>query len=162
MQISVSQLLRAPIGTTASYEVAETVDIAGSESIVQGEVELVHTDRGILVEGTVQSTIKVACSRCLSLFSYPLALGIEEEYLATTDVVTGARLSLPEEPDYLTIDERYVLDLNEAIRQYMLLAIPMKPLCGEGCAGLCPDCGHNLNEGACDCLSKEVDPIGLS
>ena len=158
MQINVSQLLKAPIGTTGSYEVAETVDIAGSESMVQGEVKLVYTGRGILVKGTLQSTIKVTCSRCLSLFSYHLTLNNEEEYFATTDVVSGALLPLPEEPDYFTIDERYVLDLTEAIQQYMRLAIPMKSLCREDCAGLCPDCGHNLNEGACDCLSQEVDP----
>ena len=158
IQINVSQLLKDPIGTTRSYQVAETVDIAGSKSTVQGEVELVRTDRGILVKGTLQGMIEVTCSRCLNLFSSHLALNIEEEYFATTDVDSGATLPLPEEPEYFTIDERYILDLSEAIQQYMLLAVPMKPLCREDCAGLCPNCGHNLNEGACGCLPQEVDP----
>ena len=158
MLINVSQLLRAPIGATGSCEVAETVDIAGSESMVQGEVKLVYTGWGILVKGALQGTIEIICSRCLSLFSYPVTLNIEEEYFAATDVVSGAAVPLPEEPGYFTIDERYVLDLTEAVQQYMLLVIPMKPLCRESCAGLCPDCGHNLNEGICGCLSQEVDP----
>lgn len=157
MPINVSQLLRSPIGTARNYKVAETVGIADSQSIAQGEIKLVYTGRGILVKGALQSKIEITCSRCLSLFSYPLTINIEEEYFATTDMVSGASLPLPEEPGYFTIDEYYVLDLTEAIYQYIMLAIPIKPLCREDCAGLCLNGGHNLNQGACDCLSQEID-----
>ncbi len=158
MQINVSQLLRSPIGTARNYEVTETVDIAGNESIVQGEIEMVYSGQGILVKGTLHTAIEITCSRCLSLFSCPLTLNIEEEYFATTDVVSGTSLPLPEEPGYFTIDERYILDLTEAIYQHIMLAIPIKPLCHEDCAGFSLNGGHNLNQGACDCLSREVDP----
>jgi len=157
MQINVSQLLKESIGSTRKYEVNETNDVAGGGRVVQGEVKLVRTDRGILVKGTLQTVIEVTCGRCLSFFNCPVALNIEEEYFPTTDVVSGAWLPLPEEPSYFTIDERYVLDLTEAIRQYMMLAIPMKPLCHEDCAGLCSRCGHNLNQGPCNCLPQEID-----
>ena len=164
MQINVSQLLKEPIGSTRKYEVNETIDVAGGGRVVQGEVGLVRTDRGILVKGTLQTAVEVTCSRCLSVFSCPLGLGIEEEYLPTTDMASGASLPSPEEPSYFTIDEHYVLDLTEAIRQCIMLTIPMKPLCRQDCAGLCPNCGHNLNQGPCDCLPQEVDPrwSGLS
>jgi len=157
MPIDVSQLLKEPIGSTRQYEINETIDVAGGSHVVQGEVKLVHLDRGILVKGTLQTGIEVTCSRCLSLFSSPLTLNIEEEYFPTSDAVSGASLPLPEEPGYFTIDERYVLDLTEAIHQHIMLAIPMKPLCREDCAGLCPNCGHNLNQGPCDCLPQGVD-----
>jgi uncharacterized protein len=49
-----------------------------------------------------------------------------------------------------------LLDLTEAIRQRVLLEIPMVTLCREDCAGLCSQCGHNLNLGPCDC-KPEVD-----
>jgi len=87
-----------------------------------------------------------------------LTLNIEDEYFPTTDVVSGASLPLPGEPGCFTIDEHHILDLTEAIRQYALLAVPMKPLCRGDCAGLCPNCGHNLNQGPCDCLPQKVDP----
>jgi len=151
MQLNVSQLLKASIGSIRNYEVSETVDITGGGSMVEGKVRLMRTDRGILVKGTLHTEVEVTCSRCLSLFSCPLALNIEEEYFPTTDVISGATLPLPEEPGCFTIDEHHVLDLTEAIRQYALLATPMKPLCGDDCAGLCPYCGHNLNQGPCDC-----------
>ncbi|MFC2071582.1 DUF177 domain-containing protein [Chloroflexota bacterium] len=158
VQINVSQQLKAPIGSTQNYKVSETVNIAGGDSLVQGEVELMRIDRSILAKGTLHTEIELTCSRCLSLFSYPLTLNIEEEYFPTTDVVTGASLPLPDEPDCFTIDENHILDFTEAIRQYALLSTPMKPLCGEDCDGLCSTCGCNLNQKPCNCPTKPTDP----
>ena len=157
MQINVSQLFKEPIGSTRQYEINETIDVSGGSHEIQGKIKLVRTDRGILVKGTLQTVIEVTCGRCLSFFNCPLTLNIEEEYFPTTDVVSGVSLPLPEEPSYFTIDEYYVLDLTEAIRQYMMLAIPIKPLCREDCAGICLTCGHNLNQGPCGCLPQEAD-----
>jgi len=156
MRINVSQQLKASIGSIRNYEVNGIVDITGGESMVQGRVRLMRTDRGILVKGTLHAEVEVTCSRCLSLFGCPLTLNIEEEYFPTTDVVSGASLPLSEEPGCFTIDKYHILDLTEAIRQYALMIIPMKPLCREDCAGLCPNCGHNLNDGPCGCLSRET------
>ena len=158
MQINVSQLLKEAIGATRNYKISESIAAAGGSGLVQGEIKLVRTNRGILVKGKLQTALEVTCSRCLSLFSCPLTLSFEEEYFPTTDVVSGAWLPLPEEPGCFTIDERYLLDLTDAVYQYMLLAVPMKPICREDCAGLCPNCGCNLNQGPCDCLPQEVDP----
>ncbi|MFC1950618.1 DUF177 domain-containing protein [Chloroflexota bacterium] len=156
MQINVSQQLKASIGSVQDYEVSGIANISGGESVVHGEVRLMRINRGILVKGELQTEVAVTCSRCLSLFSYPLTLNIEEEYFPSTDVISGTSLSLPEEPGCFIIDEHHILDLTEAIRQYALLTISMKPLCREDCTGLCPKCGHNLNQGSCDCLPREV------
>ena len=156
MLINVSQLLKSPIGSVRSYEVREVVNIASGDSLVEGEVSLVRTDRGILARAALNTEVEVTCSRCLSLFSCRLTLNIEEEYFPIIDAVSGTPLSLPEEPGCFTIDEHHMFDLTEAIRQYVLLAIPMKPLCREDCAGLCPACGRNLNQGPCGCLPQEA------
>jgi uncharacterized protein len=50
------------------------------------------------------------------------------------------------------------LDVREVIRQNALLAIPMKPLCKEDCAGLCSQCGKDLNTKQCKCIKQEIDP----
>lgn len=159
MQINVSQLLKEPIGSSRNYEVSEVVDVTGdgSGSTVQGEVRLLRTQRGILVKGELQTEVELVCSRCLSLFNYPVMINFEEEYIPTIDVVSGAPLPSPEESGSFTIDGRHVLDLTEAMRQYTLLALPMKPLCWKDCAGLCQECGHNLNQGPCDCMSRVKD-----
>ncbi|MFC2016819.1 DUF177 domain-containing protein [Chloroflexota bacterium] len=169
MQINVSQQLKASIGSIRNYEVSELVDIVGGNSMVQGKVGLMRTDRGILVKGTLCTEVEVTCGRCLSLFGCPLTLNIEEEYFPVTDVVSGASLPLPEESGCFTIDEHHVLDLTEAIRQYVLLAVPMKSICRQDCAGLCSGCGRNLNQGPCNCLpqgresqSSELSELALA
>jgi uncharacterized protein len=160
MQINVSQLLREPIGSTRDYQVNGVADVSGDgkDCQVQGEAELLRTQRSILVKCTLSIEVELICSRCLGLFRYPLTLKFEEEYLPTVDVVSGMPLPLPEEPGAFTIDEHHILDLTEAIRQYTMLAIPMKPLCHDACAGLCQKCGHNLNQGPCDCPTQVIDP----
>lgn len=160
MEINVSQLLKAPIGTIREYDMDSTAAIAddGKECPVQGKVKFIRTQRGILVRATLNTEVDLACSRCLSRFRCPLSLDFEEEYVPLVDVVTGAPLTPPEEGSTFTIDEHHVLDLTETVRQYSLLTTPMKPLCREECAGLCPTCGHNLNQGTCGCPSPEIDP----
>ncbi len=143
LQINVSQLLKEPVGSTRDCQVDGSVDISGdgSASDVQGEVRLMRTGRSILVKGRFFTSAEVDCARCLEQFSCPLVLDIEEEYFPVIDVASGASLAPPDEPGSFTIDERQVLDLTEAVRQYALIAIPMKPLCREDCAGLqgCPE-----------------------
>ena len=159
MQINVSQLLREPIGSTREYQVNEVADIGdGKDCPVQGEARLLRTQRSVLAKCTMSTEVELSCSRCLSPFRYPLTLNFEEEYAPTVDAVSGAPLPLPEEAGTFTIDEHHILDLTEAICQYTLLAIPMKPLCREDCAGLCQNCGHNLNQGPCDCPTQSTDP----
>lgn len=138
MRINVSQQLKSSIGSVREYEVSEIVSVADGRSTVKGEIELVRTDRSIIAKGILHAEVEVTCSRCLSLFSCPLTLTVEEEYFPITDVVSGASLPLPEEPGSFTIDEHHVIDLTETIRQYALLAIPMKPLCREDCTGVVP------------------------
>jgi len=155
--INVSQQLKAPIGSIRNYDVDETADIDDSTSRVQGRVKLTRTNRSILVKGRLQTEAEVTCSRCLSLFRYPLTLNIEEEYFPITDVLSGAALPRPDEPGCFTIDEHHLIDLTEAVKQHALLAIPMKPLCHPDCAGLCPGCGQNLNRQPCHCRPQPGD-----
>jgi uncharacterized protein len=171
MQINVAQQLRSAIGTVREYDVDLVMDVTGygNTSRIQGKVTLTRTDRGILVEGVLNTEVELACSRCLKQFRCPLTLNIEEEYFPTVDVVSGAPLTIPDEFGCFTIDENHELDLTEAVHQYALLAVPMKPLCRPDCAGLCPVCGQNLNLGQCQCPPPEADPrwaklreIGLS
>jgi uncharacterized protein len=158
MQINVSQLLQEPIGATRDYQINEVADIDDNKGcLVQGECRLLRTQRSILAKCTMSTEVELTCSRCLSLFRHPMTLKFEEGYLPTVDVVSGMPLPSPEEGAF-TIDEHHILDLTEAICQYTLLAIPMKPLCHKDCAGLCSNCGHNLNQGRCNCPTQSTDP----
>ena len=157
MQVNVAQLLKQAAGASRSYKIDDTLSFEElAEYHVQGEVELIRTERGILVRGVFSGKSCLMCSRCLTSFDYPLIFKIEEEFFPSIDVISGVPLSLADDSTAFTVDEHHVLDLSEAMRQYSLLAIPMKPLCRPDCAGLCSQCGANLNQGACGCtpLSK--------
>jgi uncharacterized protein len=159
MEINVSQLLQEPIGSTREYEINSADEIIddGKEYNVRGKCQLMRTHRSVLVKCDLDAEVELTCSRCLSRFRHPLKIKFEEEYLPTVDIHSGAPLPAPEEKSSFTIDERHTLDLTEAIRQYSLMAVPMKALCEEDCAGLCPKCGQNLNQGKCGCPTEEID-----
>jgi uncharacterized protein len=160
MRFHVAQLLKDGIGTTRSYEVHEVDVVAddGSRSLVEGTLSLLRTKSGILARATLRLRYPDVCSRCLTPIEVPLELHIEEEYQPTVDILTGAPAPRLEDPSAFLIDERHVLDMTEAVRQYQVLAAPMQPLCRPDCAGLCPVCGQNLNESSCACPRDEYDP----
>ncbi|MFC1971961.1 DUF177 domain-containing protein [Chloroflexota bacterium] len=163
MRVNVSELLKEPVGSLRRYQIDEAVEIVegNGNCPVRGEVELMHTDRSILVKGTLKTEPAIICSRCLVSFTCPLILHLEDEYFPTLDVTTGAALPVPDEPNSFTIDAQHILDADEAIRQSAVIATPMKPLCSDNCAGLCPTCGCNLNLKQCNCPSQSMDPRWL-
>ena len=160
MEINVSQLLKASIGSTREFSLDDPIAILeeGLESHVTGTIYVIKTHRGVLVQGTVETTVPMECSRCLNTFKNKLTVNVEEEYFPRLDINSGTPLEVPDETDSFIIDEHHILDLSEAIRQNALLAIPMKPLCRKDCSGLCQECGQDLNEGQCDCEKQKIDP----
>ena len=138
LQANVSQLLKEPVGATRTLDVADRVKINDSPSPVSGQVKLIHTNRGILASGRLKVEVDTECCRCLELFRCPLEIDIEEEYFSTVDVHSGGGTHLPDDydADSFIIDKHHTLDLSEAVRQYTMLALPMKPLCRQDCAGI--------------------------
>jgi uncharacterized metal-binding protein YceD (DUF177 family) len=128
--VDVAQLLREPVGSSRSYGTDEIIDEQARGS-VQGKVTLMHTRRGILVQGKLNVEVEIVCSRCLNVFLYPVAFNIEEEFLCTSNSLPSS-----EEQGDVTISSDNVLDLGEIIRQNTLLNLPMKPLCRPDCAGI--------------------------
>jgi uncharacterized protein len=161
MRFNVAQLLKESIGRSRYYEIDETMEVidgADGSCRIKGEAELLRTDRGILVRGKLDTSVRCVCSRCLEVFVCPLSLEISEEFFPTVDVITGLPLQVPQEDNPFTIDEKHTLDLSEAVRQYALLSLPMKLVCRPDCAGLCPNCGANLNIERCRCSAPTPDP----
>lgn len=163
MEINVSQLKKSSIGSQREYDYDDLVDIlgVGVGTRVKGQIKLTRTNRGVLVQGTLVTKIPLECSRCLNVFDLPLNFELEEEYFPVIDVNSGSALEIPDDAGNLVIDEHHLLELNEAVRQNALLAIPMKPLCKDSCEGICTECGVNLNEKKCGCSTSTIDPRWL-
>ena len=149
LAINVAGLLGSTVGTTRRYPFADLRldlgdDLLQAEPIV-GSVRLTRTNRGLLVDGRLTTALVEACGRCLTPIAAAVEIDLREEALPTVDLESGQPLDPAEEPDVLRIDEHHVLDLEPAVRDAISLAEPMKVLCREACAGLCPDCGRDLN-----------------
>ncbi len=160
MDVNVAQLLREPIGSMRDFQVDEVIDITGEgkKNRIQGNCNMLRTQRSILVKCALNTELELFCSRCLGSFRHPVKIKFNEEFFPTIDVQSGAPVAQPEESGSFTINEQHILDLTEAVRQYALLAVPMKPLCRKDCAGLCVTCGKNLNQGKCACPPEKIDP----
>jgi DUF177 domain-containing protein len=163
MRYNVAQLLKDETGQTREYRLHEDISPLDPGivplSALDGKIHMIRTADGILVTGDLHTSVELVCSRCTELFSMPIRFALEEEFHPTIDIVTGASLPLPSDDDEaVRIDEHHVIDLTEVIRQDLLLALPLHPVCRSRCAGLCPTCGKNWNEGPCDCTHDEIDP----
>jgi Predicted metal-binding, possibly nucleic acid-binding protein len=133
--VNVAQLLKEPVGSSRSYDIDDVLaeQVVGS---VEGKIMLIRSSQGILVRGELTVKVELMCSRCLNPFFCPISFNIEEEFFSTVDVSSGLPLSLPEEANGFTIDGNHMLNLSKLIRQYVLLNLPMKPLCRPDCAGM--------------------------
>jgi uncharacterized protein len=159
MRYNVAQLLKEPIGSTRSYQLEETFTAHGRfADWVNGSVRFLRTHQGILVNAELEARVTLACGRCLSGFTLPLTLHVEEEFFPLVDVNTGRRLFQPDGSEGSRIDASHTLDLTDILRQYVITYQPMKPLCNPNCAGLCQQCGANLNQRNCSCDTAQRDP----
>ena len=159
MYYNVSQLLQEPEGSKRSYNVDGKVDILDHNIVVNGSMNMLKTDKGIWVSANVEANVYFPCGRCLTESETHLHVNLEEEYLPEFDVATGKRLHEPKETDEnFYIDHDNFLDLTEAIKQYVDMNTPMKVVCKAECAGICVECGVNLNESDCKCNTAVRDP----
>ena len=150
MRFEVGEQLREPVGTIHTYNLEERMGLdEGDEFPVAGSLTFTRTSHGLLITANLEATIEACCNRCLESFTLSIPFHMEEEFHPTMDPWKGGRLATPE--DAFTIDAHQMLDLTEALRQYILLHMPMKQLCRPECRGLCPRCGQNLNLGPHSC-----------
>ena len=133
--INVTHLLKEPIGSSQSHDISGIIG-EEIEGFVEGKAKVIHISQGVLVQCKLNAEIKLICSRCLDAFLCPISFTAEEEFLPISDVSGDLALSSPEQSEEFTIDDKNILDLGELIRQYVLLNLPMKPLCRPDCPGM--------------------------
>jgi len=164
MEYNVSHLLKSAVGTTREYDLDPGQDLALDDEIVArvdgGHVRFDRTNTGILVRGHADTTVGLTCARCLDSVDAKLRTDFTEEFEPTVDVTTGRPLPPSENDLAFEINQQHILDLGEAVRQNLIAALPIQPLCQSDCAGLCPVCGANHNTDRCDCVvADENHPL---
>lgn len=155
MLFNVAQLMKSAVGASFVTDFQED-EVALDDDLkvvgpILGHVRMRRTNQGLLVDGWVDLALELSCTRCLKDFEQPMHVTFEEQFYPTVDIVTGMPLPPFDEEEIFPIDDHHQVDLTEAVRQRVLLAVPMVTVCQEDCKGLCPQCGKDLNLGPCDC-----------
>ena len=129
-----------------SVSIDTVVDIAAPKGFYVADTavavvgRLKNTGKAFVLDAQADCQLKTACSRCLRPVDIGLSFHINENFVDEDEAG---------EEDIGFVDNE--INLFPAVQRNLLLNIPMKPLCEMDCAGLCPKCGKNLNEGDCDC-----------
>ncbi len=98
---------------------------------------------------------KTECARCLAPVDGVFSLDFERT-VTVEGVLTEEQIE--EGVDEYIIVSSNELDVDEQLREEILLCFPQKILCSDDCPGLCPKCGKPKRDGACGCPEKEIDP----
>lgn len=109
-------------------------------------------NKRLLIQGDVDLTVSIPCSRCLEDVPTDIHFSIDKELELNGSEVNDEEM---EDTDYLI---GLNLDIDKLIYGEILVNWPMKVLCKDDCKGICKVCGMNLNKGNCDCQRTELDP----
>lgn len=116
---------------------------------LRADVRVSRTPQGLLIQLNAQGATGLDCVRCLEPFSSDLQVNFTELYAFSRRNVTESGLLVPDDGQ---------IDLEPLLCEYMLLEVPISPLCREDCKGLCPICGENLNITTCHHEDDPIDP----
>jgi len=160
MKLDLSEIART-VGMRATHDVDEPCFPEDTElscvSPIKGRLEIANTGSLVLVNGKIKADVRLTCSRCLTDLVIPVEAQVDEQFRLVQ--VGDAWMVMSEDEDEAASDlvENNILDVEELLRQNLLVAIPIQPLCTRDCKGLCPTCGQNLNSGQCACPPEVVE-----
>ena len=131
----------------------------------EGRADLVQEHHGkhklvedIRIKGRLETSVEVACARCLDPVVHRVERSFDLLYRPLGTDAGHEELSVTDAEAEIGYYEGDGLLLEDALREQVLLALPLKTICREDCKGLCPHCGKNLNEMQCGCVDEVEDP----
>jgi uncharacterized protein len=127
------------------------------ESPLQAEARVFRTGQSVVVQGTLRTVLRLQCVRCLKEFSSPISSTLDLTLLSMEGDASEEEVELKEEDMESGFFEGGEIHLSELACEQVFLDMPAQPLCGEGCKGLCPVCGKDLNLGLCQCQREEPE-----
>lgn len=118
-------------------------------------IYLSRSETTVFVKGSVKTSIQLPCSRCLEHFEFP----VQSEFSVTfiPEEVDSRQSEKELQPEDLETEfyDGETIDIDKIVQSNVLLGLPIKPLCGDECRGLCPVCGTNKNLASCTCPTDE-------
>jgi uncharacterized protein len=152
LRLNVGFVVHQTIGSSRDFQIeTDKIHLPPDLDLIDlsGNARVTRTPQGLLVQVKMHANVLSECVRCLNDFQQFLDIDFTELFAFNLRSVTDSGLLLPEDGH---------IDLTPLVREYMLLEVPISPLCKPDCKGLCPVCGENLNESNCNHDSEGGDP----
>jgi len=129
------------------FEIAQPIDLT---------CQLFKVNRDVVVQGTLDTVLRLTCSRCAEEFLLPLRVPVEAVYFPAHDTAPERQETLEEGTADMFSYTEHVIDLAEMVHDKLFLAVPLQPRCTLECKGLCPQCGSNWNIATCQCVQEAL------
>lgn len=124
----------------------------------KGKVELLNRSLGeIRVVGDLNVQIESVCDRCAEPAGYSIENHFDLIYMPSGEANAAGEKEIDEAGVEVGYYDGNGLEMNDVLREVVLLALPMQLVCSDDCKGVCPTCGQNLNQKACDCHPQAAD-----
>ena len=146
-----------------ALELGEAVQVG--PLVNSGRAELIEENHGnkvtvqdIRLVGSVKGKFEMPCARCLEPVVTDVDTSFDLLYRPLNTVKTSEEIEIKEADSEIGYYQGEGVQLADVLKEQVLLALPLKPLCKEDCQGLCPQCGKNRNAGDCGCTEDRSDP----
>lgn len=160
------------VGEVTAEELGLTDDDAAARGPLAVSLDLTNVEGLVAVTGVLEGTIVRECVRCLKQYEDSLAFSVRAAFIPEPKPASKlpnrvdprkAREEAAAAEEEEDLDDQYQyqgnrLDLAPMLREHVILAAPMQPICSHECLGLCARCGKNLNEGPCQCAAEPPIP----
>jgi len=122
---------------------------------IRGQVR--KTGEELQFLGHLGAKIEAPCARCLKPVALPISAELSERFVPAVSWRSEEQHELREEELNLAVFDGEGIELDDLVREEVLLALPAQVLCRDDCKGLCPVCGHDRNSNECGCDRTQVD-----
>ena len=144
--------------SSMELDITEQVDTAACgfpELVLQGPLrftgKVVNAAPYLQLSGRLSAVLELGCSRCLQAITRSFDVDIAESYTNKTEVADE------DDGGEVILFEGDEIDITPVMLNALFGELPMHPLCRQDCRGLCPECGADLNLGACACKQDDID-----
>jgi len=160
MRIEIDRLAELGGKFSRLYETGELA-LDDAEVRVVGAVEvsgrLRRDGKDVELRGELQTTVETVCNRCLQPVELQIHTDFTERFVAAVEWRDEEQHELSQEDLNLSVFDGEAIEIDDVVREEILLAIPGHVWCREDCQGLCPICGIDKNTGSCQCEVQEID-----
>src|SRR4051812_37552574 len=163
MFLSVKEMELRKVRFDETFEPGQ-IDFSGedieqsSPLVAKGMAELLaHTDGEVRIQGQYTVKMESQCDRCLGRAHFALDTGFDLFYRPASFIAREEEVEIDEGEAEIGFYENGGMELEDILREQILLALPMQRVCSDACKGICPVCGKNRNETACDCKLESHD-----